>query len=363
MFNPVKPYERKHVQQWSDLALDPRDYALVITAKCPECNHEVDDFILVTSQATFPLTSVLSCNCESKHDGAPEGALGCGAMSAIEIVKDASGALSVSGAGRGTLRERYWDQEATAYERAMHTRLAGIAEKWGQTAAAIFGLFGIALIVEGNDKLGELAGSKAQWPYYALAVALIVVGVATWIWRERRADRELEADVPALWLAIAGVVAGGLGFLALLPWEPFGADVAFATASAIAIALAVASTALAGFAAQGTPKRIDALTGRNMRERYGQIALSGVRNLARARWTTAWATIFLGLAVAIMWLAPQQSTAATHVRLTLTAGGGLPCGTLSATSGRRFAIDPGGGKPVEFYEFDVVERLEPVSEC
>jgi hypothetical protein len=368
---PCDPAERRfareEVSAWSDVAVRTRtgEDAVVVFATCPLCGHEIDDFIhLGESKVGMSFTSVLSCNCESKHDGAPAGTLGCGALSAVRITLTVGGEGTLEVTGRATLRERYWDQEAATYERAMTTRLAGIAEKWGQTVAAIFGLFGIALIVEANEELDDLAASTAEWPYAAVATAALVAGFATIGWVRLRSRNEHRSDEGAFWTGAFTVAIGAFGITLLIACEtPFGADVSFGIAAAIAIALALASTAFAGLAAQGTPKWIAALTGETMRRRHMEITAHTVRDLMRARFTTIWATIFLGVAVAIMWFAPQQSTATTNVKLTLRAAGEQPCGELRARTGRRFALDPGGGKPVEFYDFDEVVRLDPVARC
>lgn len=376
---------KEKARAWTSLtaAVDPdlRD-ALRLTGKCPLCTHDIDDFVLLTpswvdglNEATT-LTTVARCNCDTSHEGRPEDQVGCGALAVLTVSLTPRNApkgekrppeplAKVESAKQATARDRTWDDDAAAWERAMNERLSGTAEKWGQTIAALFGLFGLALVFE-SDRVQSVVSSAATWPFWVLLGLLIVIGAACLYYWDRR--RERDAGEPRDGALVAVSIATFAAAIGLALWAglnrkaPLSAGVSFGILAGAAALMALTATAFAGLAAQGSPKWVSYLTGNRMRALRHAAGDASVQNLRRARLATVLAVLGLGGALSVLWYAPIEQPGKQKVSISLARGDPV-CGDLITRAGPGVSVDPPGAQTRENLQIANITRVLPVDSC
>lgn len=364
---------------WKQLGASVEEHALAISGSCPACTHWIDDFVSLSPEWVKHLRpvgeqviTVVQCNCTHAHAGRPDDAIGCGAIAVVTVSltpkskeedpQQNSPRAEVISARRASARDRSWDDEAGKWEQAMSTRLSETAEKWGQTVAALFGLFGLGLVLE-SDRVEKVVSSSDTWPWWVLAGLLAVAATVFLVYwglrheeTEPRDDAFLVTGTSMATLSLGCILLGYFG-------DPPKAGVTFGIMAGIAVGLALAATAFAGLAAQGSPKWVSYLTGNRMRALRIERADRSVRDLRRARVTTSLAVIALASALAVLWYASAEPPGKQKVRLVI-AGGLTPCGELLSRAGPGIAIDPDGeADSREEFALDDVTHVEAVDSC
>ena len=359
-------------ETWKELKASVADDALSLIGHCPLCTHDIDDFVSLSPEwvtswvdgEEHEVETLVQCNCTAEHDGRPDDHLGCGALARVTVgVKCVPGTYSarVKEAAAGTARDRSWDEEAGKWEQAMTTRLAQTAEKWGQTVAALFAIFGVSVVLEG-ERLDAVLASTATWPSWVLFGFLTVTAATMLVYLEVKARRD-EGEPPDdvfRWGALVAVALAVLA-LAVAADERLQAGAGFGVLVGLAAALALTATGFAGLAAQGSPKWVPYLTGNRLRRLRLESADATVRNLRRARVATALALVALGCALAVLWYAPAAPEGPA-VRL-FTDAGLEPCGELLSRGDAGVAIDPQGADDFQDYAIADLQRIRAVDSC
>jgi hypothetical protein len=361
-------------QGWLRLApqmTDDHD-ALQLFGPCPLCTHDLDDFVSLSPEwvkglgaTPEPLITTVQCNCSEEHAGRPAVQSGCGAVAVVTVELSRPGnepTATVNSARRATVRDRSWDDEAAKWEQAVSERVSGTAEKWGQTIAALFALFGLGLVFE-DDRVDKVLSSSADWPWWVLVGLLLFSGVVLLTYFASRREPGEPKDKTFLWSG-AGVLLVTVATVALYVFDAsLDAGPTFGVLAGVAAGFALAATAFAGLAAQGSPKWISYLTGNRMRALRLDAADESVRNLRRARIATVLAIVGLGAALAVLWYAPVESPGKQQVRL-FTSDGDEACGELAAKAGPGVAIDPPGeDDDREEFSLDELARITAVDAC
>jgi hypothetical protein len=361
-------------QDWLRLVpalTDERD-ALQLSGDCPLCRHGLDDFVSLSPEwvaglrdtAEAVITTV-QCNCSEDHAGRPASQVGCGAVAVVTVELSPTGdgyAATVKSARRATLRDRSWDDEAAKWEQAATERISETAEKWGQTIAALFALFGLGLVFE-DDRVEKVISSSADWPWWVLVGLLLFSSLVLLTYHVTRREPGEPKDKLLLWAGMAGLVLSAVAVALFIPDLSLDAGPTFGVLAGVAAGLALAATAFAGLAAQGSPKWISYLTGNRMRALRLDAADKSVRNLRRARIATVLSIVGLGAALAVLWYAPVESPGKQQVRL-FTTEGDEACGELVPKIGRGIAIDPpGDADNREEFSPEQLARVTAVDSC
>lgn len=165
---PDAGYELRYSKKWTDELCADGAYwthvdgdTIAIWSNCPRCTHQLSDVVFLdkaNEKTNYTVEGVvLSCNCQSKHDGRAEGVAGCGAYGGVSVVVEdgAKGEVKLK-AALATNEDRRWDE--LAYK-AGTDALAGskdLATKWSATVATLLSILGVATIVGLFDELLKL---------------------------------------------------------------------------------------------------------------------------------------------------------------------------------------------------------------
>lgn len=348
------PYGRRFAprEQWLALTATVREEALQITGPCPVCTHDLDDFVSLSPDwlrqlkrdgATARIETVVACNCDNRHENRPETALGCGTIAVLTafLTGTECGVTATIGCARkATARDRSWDEDAARWEREKAERVGAIAERWSATIAALFAIFGGTLVLSG-DRVSTAAASDASWPWWVLGGLLATIVAASLYGWLRRDD-----DEPVDVLLIATCAVSAVAALVAITWAaiagvPVDGGPTFGILAALAVVFALAATGFAGFAAQGSPRWVNYLTGNRMRQLRMESADRTMRSLRRARLATIVAVTGLVATLAVFWYAPVPDT---HQVVVQTTAGDEYCGALLSYGEEGLAFDPEGSE-------------------
>jgi hypothetical protein len=330
------PYERRCDTGWASEVLAHKcrisvtDHEIALQATCTNCEHELDDYIALdrrfarrlakgdacilqdadTLQApTESILTVLSCNCDSKHEGRPEDAHGCGRFAGLHIEIEAAPRklwrpqmrskprlrLAVEAASG---QDKVWDDRAADQEGSMLMQLRELAEKWGATLGTLLGLFGIAVVAGAIDTVRDLDEG------YRIALAVL-------------------AALTAL---------AGLGAIAL-----------------------------AAQAAQGKAHRVNYISGREVRRIVRQDTKDARAKLKWSRRFAATATL-LGIAGAVvLLLAPEGSGAKDKVAVRTDAE--ELCGKLAEARPGYIGVTLADSGRTSFFSSESVTSIAQVDKC
>jgi len=371
------------VEEWTerdDLRACVRDNALVIAGRCPRCWHEMDDFVSLSPAWLSELRrrggrpkikTVTACNCDDRHDGRPDGEHGCGAIAVLTVKLTAVRAqpprkravtAGIAKARPATARDRSWDEEADRWDQTKTDTISTVAERWGATVGALFGLIGFSLVLSG-DQVTKAVTSNVTWPWWVLAGVLAGACFAClYGWRRR------DPDEPADPLMIAACAVSAAAAIVAISWGafrsvPVDAGPTFGIIAGIAVLFAMAATGFAGLAAQGSPRWVNYLTGNRMRTLRMESADSSSRNLRRARVATVVGIGALVATLAVLWYAPAAKPGPQQVLVRQTTGAGDVCGALQPNSGRGLAIVPDGDTRPRTIQTDEIAGVEAVDSC
>jgi hypothetical protein len=175
-----------------------------------------------------------------------------------------------------TPEDRKWDELAEQMRMDALPRIRGTAERWTSTVSAITGLFGLVALVKGREDITSL-----------------------------RSD----------WRIIAGVLI------------------------ALALLIALTSIVFAAFAAQGTPRRVEILSGAAVKELYQHGTHIARRQLAWSRISAVVAVLVLGLAIGITWYGPTTAASTSLEVMVVSRSGMTACGRLSVEN-HNIAVRP-----------------------
>ncbi len=348
---------------WTGLTASVEDDALQIRGRCPVCRGTVDDFVSLSpawaaalrrTGGTDVIETVTVCNCEEKHADAPEGRSGCGAMAVLRVeLRGGAGGIeaAVLTARAATARDRSWDDEAARWEHERAERVGTTAERWAGTIGALFGVVGFGLVLQG-DRVAEVVGSDAEWPWWVLG-GLFATAFAASLYGWRRHD----TDEPQDDLLIVACAASFVAALVAFAWGgiegvPLDGGTTFGVLAGVSVAFGLAATGFAGFAAQGSPKWVNYLTGNRARRLRMESADRSMRNLRRARLATIVAVTGLVATLAVYWYADVPGPTPQQVVVS-TTDGAEECGRLLPYGGRGVRFDPAGDE-----ESRIVSRAE-----
>jgi hypothetical protein len=170
---------------------------------------------------------VTRCNCTHDHPDRPKDiTTGCGFAGSFHHPEAQHGVSSSVGPIRGESALIDREIEAATVRTEELPRLREAAEKWGQTLAALFGLFGIAGLIQGRDELDKISrdwaigiGACLLVSFVAAGIAVATAAMAAQGWPRTVSDEGLtEASITAaddaqFWLIVSRLV----GMLALIP--------------------------------------------------------------------------------------------------------------------------------------------------
>jgi hypothetical protein len=359
-----------------------KDGALVIVGSCPRCGHRMDDFVSLSpdwlrglsarADDNEPIETVAACNCDDRHEGRPEDEHGCGAIAVLTVKlrrTDDGVTARIADAREATARDRSWDEEADRWDRTKAERVSTIAERWAATIAALFGLVGFSLVLSG-DQVKSAVGSGASWPWWVLGGVLAAIAGTCLYGSLRR-----EKDEPVDRAMIVACVGWSLAAVGVLAWgwlyarahdgaTPVAAGPTFGVLAGVAVLSAMGATGFAGFAAQGSPKWVNYLTGNRMRTLRMESADRSSRNLRRARIATVASIGTLLATLAVLYYAPAASPDPLQVRVRVTTGAGPVCGTLKKeNSGRGIVITEASARAALRIPPEEIAGVEAVDRC
>jgi hypothetical protein len=197
--------------------------------------------------------------------------------------------------------DRKWETHAEAFEFEALPRIRATAERWAASIGAVTGVFGIVTLVRGREDVTAL-----------------------------RADLKIAA----------GLLIGA------------------------ALAMALAAIVLAAFAAQGTPKKLVALTGQELRRWHQEGARRAKLQLSVSRVLAVAAIVLLGAAVGITWFGPASEMASSRPKLlVLLRSGTLVCGLPHEGTAGTLTLDSAAGRHAISVATDDVEAMTVVDSC
>jgi hypothetical protein len=197
--------------------------------------------------------------------------------------------------------DRWWEQQATDFQRTGLTRLRETAGKWETSIGTLLGALGVVTFIKGPEALEDLNKEAAYW-------------VGRYI-----------------------LVAAGLAVVAL---------------------------ALAAVAAQGVPARFKRMDGRKYKAWYRGAAKNTYWFLWFSRVLAGFAVVVVFIAVGVAWFSPAPKAKAEGVNLIAVGPSQEPmCGELILEDGAVLSISVGEEEQRESVALSQVTNIVPVSGC
>jgi hypothetical protein len=188
--SPNAPYDRltpdwwlRAVSEWDWQQLEADKWRL--SGPCPRCGHEMyrvvapDVVVFSTGEGLgsrygLPDVAFVECNCTEKHDGRPDGEIGCGPSGQFP------GPMMAGGGGDVAAPEdREWERRRAELVAKALPDIRSAAEKWGATIAALTGVLGVASLIGGRDELAKLTDETRLIVAGALGIAAVLAALAT----------------------------------------------------------------------------------------------------------------------------------------------------------------------------------------